>query len=181
VFDLLQLHGRDIRGQPYRDRLFALNQVISGDFGFLKLADTAFDTRAKVALLEKLTRENREGIVFKKLCAPYVAGRPASGGDNLKRKFYETASFIVGKVNGKRSVSLKLLNGKCFVDAGNVTIPPNRPVPKTAAVVEVRYLHAFRESGCIYQPVYLGERTDIDRGNCLVSQLKYKAEEAIPC
>jgi bifunctional non-homologous end joining protein LigD len=180
VFDLLFLHGTDIRSQPYRDRLLALNQVISAEFGFVKLADTAFDSPEKSALLEKLCRENREGIVFKKLSASYVAGRPASGGDNLKRKFYETASFVVGKVNGKRSVSLKLLNGKCFVDAGNVTIPPKRQIPKPAAVVEVRYLYAFRESGIIYQPVYLGERTDIDPGDCLVSQLKYKSEDA-PC
>jgi len=180
VFDLLLLHGADIRCQPYRDRLFALSQVISAEFGFLKLADTAFDLLDKVALLEKLTRENREGIVFKRISAAYVAGRPASGGDNLKRKFYETASFIVGKVNGKRSVSLKLLKGKAFVDAGNVTIPPNRQVPLPATVIEVRYLYAFRESGIIYQPVYLGERTDINPGNCLVSQLKYK-EEANPC
>jgi len=181
AFDLLILHGQDIRSQPYRDRLFALNQVISRDFGFLKLADTAFDTPEKGALLEKLKRENREGVVFKKLSSPYVAGRPASGGDNLKRKFYETASFIVGKVNDKRSVALKLLNGKCFVNAGNVTIPPNHSVPKVGAVVEVRYLYAFRESGIIYQPAYLGERNDIDPGNCLVTQLKYKPGEEVPC
>ena len=109
----------------------------------------------KTALLNKLRREKREGIVFKKLSSPYTTGRPASGGDNLKHKFYATASFIVGKVNGKRSVSLKLLNGKSFVEAGNVTIPPNHPIPKPATVVEVRYLYAFRESGVIYQPVYL--------------------------
>ena len=178
VFDLLLLHGTDIRTRPYRNRLFALNQVIpvSAEFGFLKLADTAFDTTGKAALLEKLRRENREGIVFKSLSAAYVAGRPASGGDNLKHKFVATASFIVNKVNGKRSVSLMLFDGHKVVPAGNVTIPPNHAVPKVGAVIDARYLYAFRESGVIYQPVYLGQRTDIDPGECRVEQLKYKAE-----
>jgi bifunctional non-homologous end joining protein LigD len=180
VFDLLIVHGTDIRTQPYRDRLFALNQIVSRDFGFLKLADTAFDAPEKVALLEKLIRENREGIVFRNLSAPYVAGRPATGGDNLKRKFYETATFIVGKANGKRSVSLMLFDGHKFVPAGNVTIPPNRAIPEPGTVVEARYLYTFRESGCIYQPTYLGCRTDIAAEECLVTQLKYKAEDT-PC
>ena len=181
AFDILILHGSDLRSQPYRDRLFALNQIISRDFGYIKLADTAIDLAEKAELLDKLHRENREGIVFKKLAAPYIAGRPASGGDNLKHKFYATASFIVDKVNGKRSVSLILFDGRKYVPAGNVTIPPNRAIPEAGTVVETRYLYAFRESGCIYQPTYLGCRTDIDPGECLVSQLKYKAEEAIPC
>jgi len=176
AFDILTLHGRDLRSQPYRDRLFALNQVISADFGFLKLADTAHDLAEKADLLDKLRRENREGVVFKNLSAAYVAGRPASGGDNLKHKFYATASFIVNKVNCKRSVSLMLFDGHKVVPVGNVTIPPNHKIPVVGAVIEVRYLYAFR-GGSIYQPVYLGARTDITAEECSTAQLKYKAAE----
>jgi bifunctional non-homologous end joining protein LigD len=43
-------------------------------------------------------------------------------------------------------------------------------------VVEVRYLYAYRDSLALYQPVYLGPRDDVDAGECLVSQLKFKAE-----
>jgi bifunctional non-homologous end joining protein LigD len=177
AFDLLTLHGTDIRTQPYRDRLFALSQIISREFGFLKVADTAATFEEKMALLERMKSENREGVVFKRLDAPHMPGRPNFGGAQFKYKLYATASFIVGQANEKRSVTLKLLQGKSFVTAGNVTIPPNHQVPKVGAVVEVRYLYAFRESGVIYQPVYLGPRDDIDPGNCLVTQLKYKAEE----
>ena len=177
AFDILTIHGTDVRSQPYRDRLFALNQIISADFGFLKLADTALDLAEKAELLDKLRRENREGIVFKSLSAAYVVGRPASGGDNLKHKFYATASFIVNRVNGKRSVSLMLFDGPKVVPAGNVTIPPNHEIPIVGDVVEARYLYAFRESGCIYQPVYLGKRTDITTEECTVAQLKYKVAE----
>ena len=60
--------------------------------------------------------------------------------------------------------------------AGNVTIPPNHEIPTTGQVVECRYLYAFRESGSIYQPVYLGARDDITSDECTTAQLKYKAE-----
>jgi bifunctional non-homologous end joining protein LigD len=42
--------------------------------------------------------------------------------------------------------------------------------------VECRYLYAFKESGSIYQPVYLGSREDILSAECTTTQLKYKAE-----
>jgi bifunctional non-homologous end joining protein LigD len=42
--------------------------------------------------------------------------------------------------------------------------------------VECRYLYAFRKSGCIFQPVYRGERDDVPAEECTTSQLKYKAE-----
>ena len=60
--------------------------------------------------------------------------------------------------------------------AGNVTIPPNHLVPKPGSVVEARYLHAFRESGSVFQPVYLGPRADIPAEECTVDQLKFKPE-----
>jgi len=119
--------------------------------------------------------ENREGVVFKQLSASYTAGRPASGGAQFKQKFHASASFVVTKVNSKRSVSLALFDGTVVVPTGNVTIPPNHAVPKAGAVVEVRYLYAFRESGSIYQPVFLGVRDDMEPDACRVDQLKFKA------
>jgi bifunctional non-homologous end joining protein LigD len=182
AFDVLMLHGNDVREQPYRDRLFMLAQIVSGEFGFIKLADTAYTTAEKSVLLDRMKKEQREGVVFKRLDAAYTPGRPNSGGNQLKCKLYATASFIVWKVNAKRSVSLALWGiskaqvtpTPVQVSAGNVTIPPNHPVPKVGTVVEVRYLYAFKESGIIYQPVYLGQRSDIDPDDCLVKQLKYK-------
>ena len=40
----------------------------------------------------------------------------------------------------------------------------------------MRYLYAYRESLALYQPVCLGPRDDVDPGEYLVSQLKFKAE-----
>jgi bifunctional non-homologous end joining protein LigD len=43
--------------------------------------------------------------------------------DNLKFKFYATCSAVVSKINDKRSVELRLLNGDGWIPVGNVTIP----------------------------------------------------------
>jgi len=87
-------------------------------------------------------------------------------------------------INRARSVTLGLYgngNGKgkgsqTLLPAGNVTIPPNHDIPQIGSVVEARYLYAYRESGSIYQPVYLGERDDIPDTDCTIAQLKYKSE-----
>ena len=78
--------------------------------------------------------------------------------------------------DGGGEISLSDFAGKNLAAAGNVTIPPNHDIPATGQVVECRYLYAFRESGCIYQPVYLGTRDDIRAEECTTAQLKFKAE-----
>ena len=101
---------------------------------------------------------------------------PQSGGTQLNPKFHETASFIVTKPNDQRSVSLMLWENGKVRPSGNVTIPPNHEIPKPGEVVECRYLYACKESGSIYQPVFLGRRHDIFHEECTTAQLKYKAE-----
>jgi bifunctional non-homologous end joining protein LigD len=177
-FDLLTLDGEDLRAAPYHARATALlNLLASGQQRHIHYAHTAWKTAEKNQLLATLRQQNREGIVFKHTEAPYVAGRPNSGGTQLKHKFYATCSAVVAKVNPQRSVELRLLNGAGWVPAGNVTVPPNHRVPRVGDVVEVRYLYAFAESGALFQPVYLGVRGDIAQHDCGVSQLKYKAGE----
>ena len=90
----------------------------------------------------------------------------------IEQPQFDTA-FIVD-LGDKRSVELRLLNGKGWIPCGNVTIPPNFKVPALGEVVEVRFLYAFRESNALYQPVYLGPRQDIEQHECVLSQLKYK-------
>jgi bifunctional non-homologous end joining protein LigD len=173
-FDLLERNGVDQRGLPYRQRLFTLLEFVPGPGPHLRSAETALDTAHKAEMLSRLRTDNREGVVFKRLAGTYTVSRPSTGGDALKCKFYESASFIVSGANARRSVSLSLFEAGNAVPAGNVTIPPNHTIPRTGAVVEVRYLYALRESGCIYQPVYLGPRDDVEPGECQTRQLKWK-------
>lgn len=119
-----------------------------------------------------------EGVVFKKQWGKYTVGRPASGGDYLKYKFYKTCSAIVTTINDKRSVGLSCFESVCkLVSVGNCTIPPNYSVPEIGSVVEVRYLYARLPSHALFQPTYLGVRLDIGSGECGLSQLKYKVGE----
>jgi bifunctional non-homologous end joining protein LigD len=178
--DALRIGSEEITGLRYSERYLRFtNLLASFRHECVHLVDTAYAPKQKRELFAQCKKRRAEGVVFKHTDAPYVAGRRASGGSQLKYKFCETASFIVGKVNSRRSVALLLFQGDKIRAAGNVTIPPNHEIPNTGNIVECRYLYAFRESGCIYQPIYLGAREDITAEECTTSQLKYKMGEAV--
>jgi len=180
--NVARLDTDDISGFAYRVR----HGTLSAFFGMLpphfvldlRLVPLAVGEAEKRAMYARFVAEKKEGVVFKRLDATYRAGRPESGGDMLKLKFYATASFIVGANGraGKHSVPLELFDGAARKPLGNVTIPPNTPLPEAGKIIEVRYLYAYR-GGSVYQPTFLGIRDDIDADECKVSQLKYKAEE----
>ncbi len=180
VFDILMFDGEDLRGASYQARATALlNLLFSGQQRHIHYSDTSWKAVEKQRLLTTLRQQNKEGIVFKRTDAPYVAGRPNSGGTQLKHKFYAALSALVGTINRQRSIEIQLFNDTGLVTAGNVTIPPNHAIPKVGQVVEVRYLYAFRQSGCVYQPVYLGVRSDVLQTECLTSQLKFKNDDEL--
>jgi bifunctional non-homologous end joining protein LigD len=176
AFDLLEWDDEDYRSKPYSRRLVQLSSVLLNrpTVTHIEFVQTATDPANKERLFRHLQAERKEGVVFKRLSAPYTPGRPNSGGNQLKHKFYATCSAVLSKSNDKRSIELRLLNGQGWIPCGNVTIPPNFKVPAVGEVVECRYLYAFRESNALYQPVYLGPRRDIEQHECVLSQLKYK-------
>jgi bifunctional non-homologous end joining protein LigD len=181
AFDLMARDNDDWREQSFHQRYTELmNLLFSGQQRQIQLAATAWDSKAKTAMLTLLRCENKEGIVFKRSDAPYTPGRPSSSGPQLKHKFYATASVIVGKVNRQRSIEMKMLWGQEAIGVGNVTIPPNHSVPKPGQIAEVRYLYAFAASRCLYQPIFLGVRSDVLQTECLANQLKFKAGEENP-
>ncbi len=173
VFDLLHLNGEDLKSKQYKERFELLNQL--GLTDAIKVVPTSTSTSEKEALTNKLKSEGSEGVVFKKHNSHYHAGRPNSGGNQMKFKFYDTASVIVSKVNDKRSVGMSLLENGKEIFVGNVTISVNKEIPKERDIIEVRYLYAYK-GGSLYQPTFLGLRTDIDEQECLLTQLKYKKE-----
>ena len=185
VYDLLSLEGKNLRGESYQARHAKLPRAfnVAGGFGgSVEVAPLIVGERDKRAFFQELQDGHEEGVVFKRLGSTFVPGRPSSGGDFLKHKFYATASCIVtaGR-DGKRSVGVTLLDGTVRVPVGNVTIPNTKvngqliPVPEENSIIEVRYLYAYR-GGSLYQPVYLGPRDDVDAEECQISQLKYKPE-----
>lgn len=193
VFDMPHM-GADLRQKGYEERYILLTTFLNLYFmrsKNIKLVmaygineDTA--THFKRGFYNSV-KDSKEGVVFKMKGAKYYVGRPASGGDYLKYKFWQSCSCIVTKVNSKRSVSIGLMD-RCIVTkvnkrsvtidhgdvigVGNVTIPANFDIPRVGAVVEVKYLYAFR-GGSLFQPIYLGERffeVNVDE----IQSIKYK-------
>lgn len=187
-FDLLSFGSTDYRTLSYRLRHAALVDLI--DQGALINAKTAFNIvplavteKEKRELYEQLKKENKEGIVFKLLDAPYTEGRPSEtfvsysqACPQVKFKFYVTVTCIVLKQNAKRSVQLGLYDENySLIPVGNCTIPPNKDIPAVDDLVEIRYLYAYK-GGSLYQPTYLIPRDDIEVQSCVTAKLKYKAE-----
>jgi len=179
VFDILSLDNVDLREKNYEQRYILLAKYSQRYFlknKYIKLVraygiDDATATHFKRDFYNSV-KDSKEGVVFKMKGAKYYVGRPASGGDYLKYKFWQSCSCIVTKVNSKRSVSIGLMDHGDVIDVGNVTIPANFDIPKVEAVVEVKYLYAFR-GGSLFQPVYLGERffeVSVDE----IQSIKYK-------
>ena len=185
VFDLHILHGQPIHDAPWINRIKYAENALAG-CKYLRPVPVALDTRDKLALYTQVLAAHGEGVVFKRISSKVTAGRPASGGDWLKFKFTTSASCYVIAVNAKRSVQLGLLTRTAPPDTGvdrmqfvgNVTIPPNHELPVTGDIIEVEYLYAFK-GGCLFQPVYRGKRTDLEREACVIDQLKYKPEGSI--
>ena len=170
VFDMIGFHECEITHDDFETRYQLLEKNIKPNDS-LKIVKI-YHGKDKVKFYDSV-KTVAEGVVFKKKSATYHVGRPASGGDYLKFKFCESCTCIVTKVSNKRSVSIGLYEGDKIVEMGNVTIPANHDIPKTGAIVEVRYLYAYR-NGSLYQPVYLGERDDVDVDS--VDSIKYKNE-----
>lgn len=171
VFDLLSWNGQDMRQLPYNKRYNQLKALKINN-----VVPLYFTYEDKKKALEELRMAHKEGVVFKKNTSQYVSGRPASGGNQLKYKFYETGTFEVhGHHPTKNSVFICAYDEKGnMIELGKVTISANFDKPDIGSFVEVRYLYCHI-GGALYQSNYLGVRDDQDRTDCTVSQIKYKA------
>jgi bifunctional non-homologous end joining protein LigD len=159
VFDATRWENRDLADVPYSERLEVITQL-AADNDLIKRVETSQNIVEKTAHLERIRASHGEGVVLKRLDAPYRAGRPASGGNQRKFKFTESATCIVTSVStSKRSVQVGVMEKDICRSVGSVTILPNFPIPAVGAFVEVTYLYYF-ESGSLYQPCYRGERDD---------------------
>lgn len=177
-FDALEYNELDLRPQGYGQRYLRLQKVLERlgvQCPEVRLVETAALPQAKRKRFLELKAQGVEGVVFKKLDAPYKPGRPSSGGDQLKFKFTNTCTCLVAGATekGKRSVYIQMRDGKTsLVDVGKVTILPNFEIPAVGTLCEIRYLYRHVH-GALYQPIYLGPRDDLEEAD-QVSSVKVK-------
>jgi bifunctional non-homologous end joining protein LigD len=176
AFDLLTHNGSDIKNKPYSERYSKMRLLLSmAQCRLIVPVKTAFTEAEKRALVAEVKARNGEGICAKRVDAVFTEGRPNSGGDQLKFKFWESTTCKVVANNLARSVALACFNGNTGIPVGNVTIPTNKAIPVVGAFVEVLYLYYY-EGGSLYQPIYKEERLDdCDETDCSIHKLKRKA------
>jgi bifunctional non-homologous end joining protein LigD len=176
VFDVVLLDGQDLRGQGFFERhCTATGVLMPYASDVLKNVPVSLAAADKRALFADVEARGAEGVVFKRLDAPYVAGRPNSGGDQLKYKFRDSCTVRVAAHNeDRRSVAIELQDDAgVWIGIGNVTVPANQEIPAVGTLVEVEYLHAH-EGGGLSEVVLLGARDDLDEADCRLSQLKMR-------
>ena len=186
VFDLLQHGSEDLRGQGYLERLAELDALIDELAPPVRLVPTARSEAEKRALLESLQGKGAEGIVFKRGDAAYTAGRPSSGGGQLKYKFIKSADvFLTANAGNAYQMAVHdrgqvRLVGKVFAGTTNAS---RKQIDALLAageqpVAEVRYLYATDDDN-LFQPVFAQLRDDKEPADCLLSQLVRTNREVV--
>lgn len=174
IFDILEFNGEDVKNRTFKERLQLRNSISQLSQNFVKTYTSPED---KKEFFERLKAQEKEGAVFKKMSSLYVSGRPASGGNQMKYKFWASATVeVVSNHKTKRSVGVALYDGNDKKLMGSVTIPANYDIPTLGQIVEVIYLYCH-VGGALYQTKYKGVRDDQNLQDCKYSQLKFKAAE----
>ncbi|EDM81438.1 ATP-dependent DNA ligase [Plesiocystis pacifica SIR-1] len=182
VFDTLAWAGEDLRQEPYAKRHAALKRkrklFASPLLELVPLAKTEADKRSLFATLQA---QRAEGIVFKRKDAPYISGRPPSGGTQLKYKFVKTADVFI-TANAGNAYQMAVYDdagkarqvGKVFAGTTNDSRADLDAMLSRGEtpVAEVRYLYATKDD-ILYQPVFVRARTDKAAEACVLSQLEY--------
>lgn len=175
VFDLLEFHGSDYTSISYALRRTSLERVMDRiSIPSCELVYCAKTPDEKQTLVDYAMAERKEGVVFKRVDAPYVEGRNRNW---LKYKFYKTCDCIVTQLEreGKpEAVELSLIDGDGNIhDVGGCKVPSRYQQEQDIGVgdvIEVRYLD-FTSDRRLYQPVFLRKRTDKSPSDCTFDQV----------
>lgn len=165
AFDLLQNgvrgHEIDLRAHPTRARHIQLGQaLLNADKEHVRVVALVCGEKEKRALVERLQKGRKEGVVFKDLGAPYEAGRVENAKKTkaVKCKFYAEGLFHVNKWNDKMSVEVSALDpfvgvgDAMWKTVGNVTVSAKYADQiKAGSLLRVRYLYAT-PNRILYQP-----------------------------
>ena len=178
AFDLLEIDGRDLRGESYLERhteLVAFRPTLN----HVKVVPLVVGEKAKRALYEKLKADRKEGIVWKRLKGHgYIPGKIENiqKAIAVKMKFYSEAVVTILRLNkAKQSIGVGMLKDLQVVSVGNVTVPTKYLSQiVVGGLIRVRYLYAT-EASQLYQPT-LDPTSD---GSVIADQVKADSVTAL--
>lgn len=177
LYDLLQLESEDLRSRTYAvrwDRLVKLTDTLGPP---IQLIRSAFTGTEKLDLLTLLTDEQAEGVIFKRLDAPYTEGRPVIGGTMRRWKFRKRVDVVVQRraatADDTRSFDMFAFNAEGeIVSLGSVSARHfyEELEPGHARIAEAEYLYAGPTHHLV-QPTLIRFRDDKVAQDCGVHQL----------
>ena len=175
IFDMIkEPDGKDIAYLGAKERNNILGNFFAKKIENLRFVELITEEKAKQELFDYCQKNQLEGIVAKKLNAPYVGELKSRNSNQVKIKNWNSLSCIAGsKNNGKKSFEMYLLDGnKQMISVGSVKTKDK--IPKEGEIVEIKYLHVKRKGGALIQPQMDCIRMDVDTAECTVDQIVYE-------
>ena len=180
IFDALIL-GDGLGGLQVlaEDKYWYRLERVKEDFGnfhpMFQVLETTRTSAEKLALTKKLYAEKAEGVVFKRMSAPYRQGR---ANQHYKLKFVKTLDAVVigPSPEGKDSVELGLYDsvGKLHRICSSSLI--GKQCLRPHDVVEIRYLYGTKTLHVV-QPRIIQKRDDKHPRKCLLDQIVVNCDQ----
>lgn len=166
-----------------RESLVPVISVLSARTQRIKLVPSCTTAVDKIRLARWVVDNNAEGLMIKKLDAPYTCGKRSNF--SLKAKLVETVDCIITEVGreGKRSVAVSVYDDNgILTDVGSVAVTEKNLTKLVEGdVIEVRYLYCNnRHEPRLYQPVFMRPRPDKNPTDCTIDQLKFGCKTVLP-
>lgn len=179
AYDLPLLGEDHVRPSDTLDeRRYWLEAVVTQLGGSFKLLPQALTEAEKHDLCQRVFESEAEGIVFKRLDAPYESNVRAK--HQLKWKFVKEADCVVLELgrDGANNAVLGLWDGDQMREVGKTSMIGKDPTITIGSVVEVHFLYAT-EALTLYQPRIVRHRHDKESSDCLLQQLRPVSKEVL--
>lgn len=169
LFDILEIPTGNIQNWTLQRRNELLQKLAA------KLQDPVYTVplilENKKEALQSLQEKRVEGVVFKQLESPYVGKKTYSF---LKYKFVNDVDCVVMDLGflDKKNIVLGMYDRKNLVEVGRVSsLTGDGPRVQVGDVVKVTILYSTKDNR-LYQPVKPIIRTDKNKFDCKISQMK---------
>lgn len=172
LYDLPYFPGVVLPSSDFRYRRLVLETLWDMlNAAQVELVPQARTTEEKEALWLRVCAENIEGVIAKRLDAPYAVGRRTA--DVVKFKVTKTIDCVVMKRNeGGNNAVLGLYRDGELVEVGRCSMI-GKPDARPGEVIEVEFLYLTTAAQPrLYQPRMFRQRPDKDPSECLWHQVE---------